>query len=72
MSNFVIEKCELKACQWWRLGDKCIKNGSSISHAVQYSANLHNHEICQVRQQIDIFRLTNMIEGKEIVSHETG
>ena len=60
MSLFVIKKCEIRACQWWRLGDNCIKNGSSISHAVQYSSDLHSAELCQVREQINKYRMLFM------------
>lgn len=67
MSIFVVKKCEIKACQWWRLGDNCIKNGSSISHHMKYAADLHNAEFCQVREQINKYRLKHMLEGKEIV-----
>ena len=65
MSRFVVKKCEMRACQWWRLGDNCIKNGSSISHAVQYSSDLHSAELCQVREQINKYRMKQMLEGKE-------
>ena len=63
MSYFVVKNCEIRACQHWRLNDRCIKNGTSIAESIKYSADLHNSEMCQIRKQIDVYRLTHMLEG---------
>lgn len=63
MLYFVVEICELKACQHWRLGDNCVKNRTSIAESVKYCSNLHDSERCQVRKQIDNYRLEQMLEG---------
>ena len=63
MLYFVVEICELKACQHWRLGDNCVKNHTSIAESVKYCSNLHDSELCQVRKQIDNYRLEQMLEG---------
>ena len=63
MLYFVVEICELKACQHWRLGDNCVKNHTSIAESVKYCSNLHDSARCQVRKQIDNYRLEQMLEG---------
>ena len=65
MQNFVVKKCEMRACLYWRLGDECIKDGMNISKSIKYSSHLHNSEICQIRKQIDVYRLTHMLEGEK-------
>ncbi len=62
MLFFVVENCELKACQNWRLGDNCVKDNMHIPTCIHYAANMHDSTICQVRKQIDEYRLTEMLE----------
>jgi|ETNmetMinimDraft_3_1059899.scaffolds.fasta_scaffold187390_2 hypothetical protein len=64
MSYFVVKNCEMRACLYWRLGDKCIKDGMNISKSTKNSSHLHNSETCQIRKQIDVYRLTHMLEGE--------
>ena len=53
MSNFVVQYCPMKACQQWRLGNKCSLHGFDIAKNMQYVANMHDSSICEVRRQID-------------------
>ena len=62
MLFFNIKYCALKACQNWRIGDKCAKDKMHIPTAVTFIANMHDASICEVRNQIDIFRLNEMLE----------
>lgn len=62
MSNFVIELCTLKACQHWRIGNSCVKNNQSIQNSIKYVANMHSSSVCEVRRQIDNYRLENLLE----------
>ena len=62
MLFFDIKYCALKACQNWRIGDKCAKDKMHIPTAVTFIANMHDGSICEVRNQIDIFRLNEMLE----------
>jgi hypothetical protein len=66
MSNFVVHYCPMKACQQWRLGDKCSLDGFDINKNMQYVANMHDSSICEIRRQIDQYRLKNLLED----SHE--
>ena len=70
MSYFVVKKCEMRACLYWRLKDRCIKHGMDIGSSVKYSAHLHSSETCQIRKQIDVYRLNHMLEGR--IKHEDG
>ena len=63
MLYFVVEICELKACQHWRLGDNCVKHNASIADSIKYCSNLHDSKRCQVRKQVDTYRLEQMLEG---------
>ena len=63
MSYFVVKNCEIRACQYWRIGNKCIKDGAQIAESIKYSTDLHNSEMCQIRKQIDVYRLPHMLEG---------
>ena len=62
MSCFVVNYCELRACQHWRIDNKCTKNNVSIAKSLKYVTNLHNSKICQVRKQVDQYRLKNLLE----------
>ena len=59
---FDIKFCSLRACQNWRMGDKCVKDEMYIPTAVSFIANIHDASVCRVREQIDIFRLNEMLE----------
>ena len=61
MSFFAINFCNVSACQNWRIGDKCVKDQMCIQTYAQYAANIHDNSICQVRKQIDEYRLTVML-----------
>jgi hypothetical protein len=62
MSHFVVNYCELRACQHWRINNKCVKNNISIAKSMKHVANIHNSKVCQVREQIDKYRLENLLE----------
>jgi hypothetical protein len=63
MSHFVVNYCELRACQHWRLTNKCVKNGMDIVNSIKYLANMHDSSVCKVREQIDKHRLEQMLEA---------
>ena len=62
MSHFVVKYCELRACQHWRIDNKCVKNNMSIAGSIKYVANMHDSSVCEVRRQIDKYRLEKMLE----------
>ena len=62
MSCFVVNYFVLRACQHWRIDNKCVKNNMSISDGAKYVKNLHNSSVCEVRRQIDKYRLENLLE----------
>lgn len=62
MSFFVVNSCQVKACLNWRIGDTCVKNLMHIPTTVKYVANMHDASICEVRRQIDKYRLEQILE----------
>ncbi len=62
MSCFVVKYCESRACQYWRLDDKCVHHNRSIADSIKYIANMHDSKVCQIRKQIDQYRLKNLLE----------
>lgn len=62
MSHFTVESCSIRACNNWRIGDSCVKNQMDIPTLVKYAATIHDSNLCQIRQQIDVFRLEQMLE----------
>ena len=65
MSNFVINYCALKACQHWRLHNKCSKDGLPVTkQSLGYLANIHDNSKCEIRRQIDKYRLENLLENE--------
>jgi len=62
MMNFVVKYCELKACQHWRIDNKCTKHGKSVIDSFKYVANIHDSSVCEVRRQIDVYRLEHLLE----------
>jgi hypothetical protein len=62
MSRFVVKYCELRACQHWRIDNHCTKNDQLISDSLKYVANMHDSSVCEVRRQIDRYRLENLLE----------
>ena len=63
MLQFVVKKCELEGCNHWRPGNQCAKNGLSIESQLQFAAMMHDGEECQIRSQLNKYRLTNILEG---------
>ena len=63
MLCFVVNHCELRACQHWRIGNKCTKNKLPIADSIKYVANMHDSSICEVRKQTDKYRLEQMLEA---------
>ena len=57
-----VENCPQKACLHWRTGNLCVKHHAFIPQQMQWLANIHDATTCQVRKQIDVYRLTKMIE----------
>jgi len=64
MAYFVVNYCENRACQHWRMDNQCIKNETLISSSIKYSADMHDSEFCEIRKQIDTYRLNHMLEGE--------
>jgi hypothetical protein len=64
MSYFVVNYCEIRACQHWRIHNQCIKNETLISASIKYSADMHDSKWCEIRKQIDRYRLEHMLEGE--------
>jgi hypothetical protein len=62
MLFFDIKFCSSKACLNWRPSNKCIKDSMHIPTAVNFIANIHDASTCEVRKQIDIYKLTNILE----------
>ena len=62
MLHFVVKYCELRACQHWRIDNKCIKDNQPTASSLKYVANLHNSSVCEIRRQIDEYRLKNLLE----------
>ncbi len=62
MEVFAVPHCNVKGCLKWRPGDKCAKHGANISRSIKYLANLHTNNNCEVRRQIDAYRLEQMLE----------
>ena len=62
MSHFVVDYCGLRACQHWRIGNKCVKNKMPIAKSLKYVANMHDSSVCEVRKQINKYRLEHMLE----------
>jgi hypothetical protein len=63
MSVFVVNSCLLKGCLYWRLNDQCAKHGMPVQATIERTSQLHTAESCQVRQQMNEFRLTHMLEN---------
>jgi len=62
MSFFDIKICTQRACINWRIGDICAKDNMYIPNYIKYSANIHDSEMCEVRRQINTFRLQELLE----------
>mgnify|MGYP001179025379 CR=1 FL=1 len=62
MSHFVVKYCELRACQHWRIDNKCVKDRMPIANSFNLVANMHDSSVCEVRRQIDKYRLEQMLE----------
>jgi hypothetical protein len=62
MMYFVVDQCDTRACQHWRIGNKCTKHNLSIPENAKYVLNIHNSSICEVRRQIDRYRLEHLLE----------
>jgi len=63
MEHFKIAKCTIAACKNWRRGNKCAKDGFSIARTIHLVSNIHSADVCQVRYQINIYRLNNLLEN---------
>ncbi len=62
MLCFVVNYCELRACQHWRIDNKCTKHNLSIADNAKYVTNIHDSAVCEVRRQIDKYRLGHLLE----------
>ena len=62
MSFFVVKYCTLKACLNWRIGGKCTKDGKDIPKQMKYVVNIHDSSVCEIRRQLDKYRLENLLE----------
>jgi len=63
MEYFVVHYCNVKACQSWRLQNKCVRNGMSIANTIKLNTDVQHRTICSVKQQMDIYRVTNILGG---------
>lgn len=54
----------MQGCQLWRTGYQCAKHGTEIEPAISVLANIHDESICEVRRQINIFRMHDLLERK--------
>lgn len=63
MSFFVVKKCTTKACVLWRLNNQCAQDGLHIQTAINRNkANTHPASLCEVRRQINLYKLKNLLE----------
>ena len=62
MLFFDVEFCTFKGCGNWRDSNKCAKHTMYILTQIKYVANIHDSVTCQVRKQVDVYRLNRMIE----------
>ena len=62
MPFFAVKECTLKACQSWRVGNKCVRDGAYIPAYLKYLANMHDGSICKIRKQLDKYRLEQILE----------
>ena len=62
MLYFVVDSCELKGCQYWRMGDSCVKNNKYIPDQLKYVANIHDGDNCIVRRQVNECKLIKLLE----------
>jgi len=62
MSYFVVNYCGLRACQHWRINEHCVKNGMSIPKNISQVMHIHNSSVCEVRRQVDKYRLEHLLE----------
>lgn len=62
MSFFKVEFCDQKGCLSWRFGNTCVKDGMNIKRTYKYVLNSHDEKICQIRKQVNIYRLEKLIE----------
>jgi len=63
MSFFVVKKCTTKACLLWRIGNQCVRDGASMEFILKYNiAITHPVSICEVRRQMDNYKLERLLE----------
>ncbi len=63
MLFFAIDSCTQRGCINWRLNNQCAKDSMSIPANKNYIANIHDNATCEVRKQIDKYRLEEMLES---------
>jgi len=59
---FHVPRCKNKGCLKWRVGNECSYDYHLISVIAAWEANIHDSEFCEVRKQIDLFRLEKLLE----------
>ena len=66
MSRFVVESCAVKGCANWRDkdGNNCAKNGLNIAAELRFAAMMKDSAECQIRQQMNEFRLTKLLDDR--------
>ncbi|MEA2037078.1 MAG: hypothetical protein U9O94_06190 [Nanoarchaeota archaeon] len=62
MQYFVVNKCTESACRYYRFGDNCAKNGMDIQMQIDTITNIQENHICEVKRQMNIFRLAKLIK----------
>lgn len=61
MEYFQVNECIHSACNYWRIGNKCVKDSMQIKSQIKYVHNLHDASWCEIRKQVNIYRLERML-----------
>jgi len=63
MALFVVNSCDMNGCLYWRMGDNCAKDGMCIQTTIELYTQLHDAHNCQIRQQMNEYRLEHALES---------
>jgi len=64
MSYFVVPRCDVNLCTHHREGNTCNFNRTSIECWDLPVFATISTEVCEAHRQIDVWKLTQLIEGK--------
>lgn len=65
MPKFVVKKCDMNGCRFWRFGDTCVKDGMKMPTKLIDHLSFMDSTACQVSQQIKEFRLNKLLDGEQ-------